>query len=907
MSVRHLLPLALASLLLAACDGAQDTDSADAERSAETNIAEMPTGQLGDAVVPTHYNLDLTIVPGRETFSGTVAIEVEINAPSPVIWLHGNRLDVEAVSLITPEGEEIAASYEQAHETGVAKVSLEEAPPAGPATLQFTYTAPFNQSLEGLYAVEDGGEAYAFTQFEATSARLAFPSFDEPAFKVPFDIAVTAREGHEVITATPEASRAPAGEGLVRRVFETTKPLPTYLIAFAVGPLDVVEWEPLPPTEVRDRPVPLYGVATKGKGDQLTYALENTGGILEALESYFGRPYPYRKLAIIAVPDFAAGAMENVGAITYREQLLLLGDGTGVSPGRKRAYARVHAHELAHQWFGNLVTPKWWNDIWLNESFATWMGNKAVDTWQPGEGYGNLTLRGALAVMDNDALANARQIREPIRSNHDIATAFDGITYQKGGGVLEMVEAWLGEEAFRDGVRLFMERFTFDVADVNDFLQALADGANRPEVVEAFRSFLFQPGVPLVTVDIDCSAETPLARMAQQRYLPVGSEADRKQTWQIPVCMAAGTGEGRERFCTVMDLTEIATALPAEQCPAWVMPNADGSGYYRFALDAEGWTALLENVDALNARELLATMGSLSAAFRSDNADTETLASAFSVFAGSEDREVATQPIGDLRLMHDRLAESDAARAGIRSFVRDLYGERLEALGLEPGPEEPTETQLLRNDLVAAMAGLGRDSELRNRLTEMAESYLGGDALDEAAVPSGLAAIALRVAVAEKDASFARTLLERALASRDGTFRQRALSALAQAPQSEIGEMMRELIGDERLRDNEAIMVVFNQVGTPEQRGALWNWAQENMDVLLPRIPTWRKGAVVNVGGSFCSTERADELEAVFAERVADLEGGPRELAQTLERIRLCAALKEAKSEEVTAYFADAA
>jgi len=891
---------AAASFALIACDGAQEQD----ERQEVQEPSELPTGQLGDAVVPTHYDLDLTIVPERETFSGEVAIDVEINRRAPVIWLHGNRLDVSEVTLTPEDGTAIPAEYEQVHETGVARISLEEAPPAGPATLEFTYEAPFNQALEGLYKVEEGGEAYAFTQFEATSARLAFPGFDEPAFKVPFDIAVTAPEGETVITATPEASSEPAGDGLVRHVFETTQPLPTYLIAFAVGPLDVVEAEALSATDVRDEPIPLRGVAAKGKGEELAYALENTQGILEALESYFGRPYPYKKLDIIAVPDFAAGAMENVGAITYREQLLLLGDGSQVSPERKRAYARVHAHELAHQWFGNLVTPKWWNDIWLNESFATWMGNKAIDRWQPGEGFGNLTLRGALGVMESDAMASARQIREPIESNHDIATAFDSITYQKGGGVLEMFESWLGETVFRDGVRLYLERFTHDVADVDDFLQALADSGNTPEVMEAFKSFLFQPGVPLVNVRLDCTGDVPVAHLKQERYLPVGSEADRDQIWQVPVCMAHGGEDGRERFCTLLDLTEVATALPAEQCPSWIMPNADGSGYYRFTLEDEGWSDLLENFDALNERESMALMGSLSAAFRADNAATATLAEAFETFAAVDDREVATRPIEDLRSMR-RLAQSEAAKAGVAGFVRSLYGDRLESMGLEPEPEEPTATRLLRTDLVAALADLGDASELRADLNTMAGDYLGEDGLNPDALPTSLVGPALSVAVEERGADFARNLLEQALDSRDATFRQRALSALAGAPQEAVGEMMREQILEDALRDNEAVMIVFNQANTPEQREAIWQWVQDNLDGLSDRVPTWRQGAVANVANGFCSEERAQEVQTFFAGKVDDLEGGPRALDQTLERIRLCAALKEAKSEEVTAFFAD--
>jgi len=899
---RDIMMLAGMGVMLAACGNGEAPEQTESSAAGEADYAaEIPKGQLGDRVVPTHYRLDLTIVPTRDDFSGHVEIDVAIDAPTEVIWLHGNRIEASATYLTQGESR-VEADWEQVHETGVAKVTLAEAV-SGDATLHVRYSAPFDTALEGLYKVTEDGEDYAFTQFEATSARLAFPSFDEPAFKTPFDIAVTAAEDDVVITTTPEVAAEPAGDGLVRRVFATTKPLPTYLIAFAVGPLDVVEWEALPPTDVRDRPVPLRGVAAKGKGDQLTYALENTQGILEALERYFDTPYPYAKLDIIAVPDFAAGAMENVGAITYREQLLLLGDGSNVSPNRKRAYARVHAHELAHQWFGNLVTPKWWNDIWLNESFATWMGNKAVDSWAPGQGYGNLTMRGGLGVMDNDAMVTARQIREPIRSNHDIATAFDGITYQKGGAVLEMFEAWLGEEAFREGVRLHMQRFAHDVADVNDFMQSLADGANRPDVVEAFRSFLFQPGVPLVTADVDCSRNAPFLTLRQERYLPLGSKGDRDSTWSVPVCVAFDSGNGRERYCTLASLTETVVGLPTEQCPAWLMPNADGSGYYRFALDEDGWASLFENFDALNTREALAAMGSLSAAYRSGDATTESLADAFRVLAAAEDREVATQPLGDLRTLHGRLAASEAAEDGVEAFVRNLYSARLEAIGREPSGDEDIDTRLLRPTLVGALAQLGRDGDLRAWLTAGAEAYLAGDEPDPSAIDPSLAGAALAVAVEEKDHAFAQSLLQRALASRDATFRQRALGALAASPDAETGAMMRDLIGDDRLRDNEAIMIAFTQVGTAEQRVAMWDWVQSNLDTLLPRIPTWRKGAIVNAGGGFCSEDRAEEVEAFFADMVADMEGGPRELAQTVERIRLCAALKAAKADEVTAYF----
>ncbi|GAB4124422.1 MAG: M1 family metallopeptidase [Rhodothalassiaceae bacterium] len=884
--------LALAGLLLAACGQAPD-------RTGET----IPTGQLGDDLQPLAYVVDLRILPDQPRFSGHVKIDVDIRKPSRTLYLHGIDLSMSEAWVVS-DGGRIEARWEQVDPTGVARLSLATSPKAGPAELHFIYDAPFNAALEGLYTVSDGGEDYAFTQFEATSARFAFPSFDEPVFKTPFTISVTAREGHAVITTTPEISTEPEGEGLVKHHFETTPPLPTYLIAFAVGPLDVVAWEDLPPTEVRDRPLPLRGVATRGKGKDLSYALENSRVIIEALESYFDVAFPYPKLDIIAVPDFAAGAMENVGAITYREQLLLINENSSL--GQKRAYASVHAHELAHQWFGNLVTPKWWDDIWLNESFATWMGNKAVDAAFPGQAFSTATFRGALRVMEADSLASARQIREPIRSNHDIATAFDGITYQKGGAVLAMFESWLGEEAFRNGVRLHMQRFANGVADVNDFLTSLAEGSGRPEVVEAFRSFLFQPGVPLVTASLSCKDAGATLSLAQERYLPLGSTGSRTHGWRIPVCYAHDKNGERERACTLLTEAASERTLASAECPAWFMPNADGAGYYRFALDDAGWSGLLGHIDALNEREAQATLGSLSAAFKAGRISAATMFEAFRILAASPDREVATAPIDDLALMKERLLTADAPREALARLVRTLYGDRLAALGLEAKPGESTDAALLRTTLVSALVDLGGDAALRETLAGKAHLYVAGEEPDRKALNPALVGIALRVAVEDGDADFARALLEKALASRDGTFRGQALGALASAPQAEIGAMMRAHIADPALRDNEAIQVAFTQVGNEAQRDALWAWVRDeaNLEALLARIPTWRKGAIVNIGGGFCSEDKAAELEAFFRDRVDALEGGPRELDQTLESIRLCAALKAAKAEELRAYLA---
>jgi len=899
-----LLIITVVLALVAGCkpSSAPDSQPAAGPESDRQETPAMPLGQLGPEVVPERYELDLTIVPERERFSGRVAIDVRIHEPGPVIWLHGNRLDVSQAWL--EQGEtRIEASYEQVDDTGVARLDLATRPRAGSATLHLTWSAPFDSSLEGLYKVSEGGHDYAFTQFEATSARLAFPGFDEPRFKTPFEIHVTARAEERVITAMPEVERAPAGPDLIRRSYAITPPLPTYLIAFAVGPLDVVEWEPVPANDVRDWPLPLRGVAAAGKGEQLEFALENTARVVDALERYFDRAIPYPKLDIIAVPDFAAGAMENVGAITYREQLLLLDESDSIA--RKRAYAGVHAHELAHQWFGNLVTPKWWDDIWLNESFATWMAAKAAEEAFPDWGFENQMLGRAISVMDADALASARQVRNPVESNHDIANAFDGITYAKGGAVLTMFEAWLGEEAFRDGVRLHMQRFEHSVADYADFLESLAQGSDRPEVVKAFSSFLFQPGVPLIETSLQCGDEGAAVRVEQSRYLPLGSTAERDRHWQLPVCLRYGGAGDSGRLCELVETPSARIELPAASCPEWVMPNAGGSGYYRFTLADDGWQRLVANLDRLDEAESRMLLGSMSAAYRSGDLGTATLLEAARMLAGNPDREVATAALGEVGFMYDRLARTETARAGIAALLRELYGERLDTLGLAARPGDSTDDALLRATLAGVLADEGRDDELIDSLNALAGDYLDDLSIAPATLDPGLVGTLLATAVRERDHGFAEALFERLLESTDATFRSRALGALGQSGDTATGEMLRAHIGDTRLRDNEAIAIVFGQVGNAHQREAMWQWARDeaNLETLLSRIPTWRKGAVVAVGSGFCSESRADEVEAFFADRVANLEGGPRALAQTLERIRLCAAQRTRYADEVTALF----
>jgi alanyl aminopeptidase len=488
--MRSTIRAAIASLffVLAACGPSTGGKNTVAETG--------PLGQLPETVEPTYYRLDLTIDPGKPRFSGVVEIDVKLKSPAGEIYLHGRELTVEKVQATLADGTIVPGTYEQLHETGVAKLSFDDRLPRGKATLRLTYNAAFETTPDALTVMSDSGDKYAWTQFEEISARRAFPSFDEPRFKTPFDIAITAPKTQTVVANSRVSREEAVSETLKKTVFETTKPLPTYLVALIVGPYDYEFGPVMPSFGARPYGIPIHGVTVKGKGSRSRYALMQTPPLVRYLEDYFATPFPYSKLDLIAPPNFTAGGMENAGAITYTERGILLDDSASIQ--QKRYFALLHAHEVSHQWFGDLVTAKWWDDIWLNEAFASWMGDKSAAAVWPQNEFARETIRDALDVMDTDSLSTARSIRQPIKSTDDIFNAFDGLTYNKGAGVLAMFESYLGEEAFREGVRTHMRRFAHKSANVHDFMESLAQGAGKPEVIPAFESFLNQPGVPLV-------------------------------------------------------------------------------------------------------------------------------------------------------------------------------------------------------------------------------------------------------------------------------------------------------------------------------------------------------------------------------------------------------------------------
>ncbi|MGF1465895.1 MAG: M1 family metallopeptidase [Sandaracinaceae bacterium] len=862
---------------------------------AETDV---PTGKLPTGVTPLSYRLYLEVLPDRDTFAGHVEISVRLEEATDRIWLHGALLDVTEAEVLPDGAEAVAATYRQRDETGVAELSLPSPVGPGEAILSIRYTAPFDRQLKGLYRVDVGDDHYAFTQFEATSARYAFPSFDEPRFKTPFEVTLAVRPEDVAIGNTQAVDERRVGD--LREVrFAPTEPLPTYLVAMAVGPLDVVEHEALPPNDVRERPLPFRGVAARGHGERLAYALEGTGPILEALETYFGTPYPYDKLDIIAVPDFASGAMENAGAITFREVLLLLGE--AAPEDQRRAFAYVMAHELAHQWFGNLVTMPWWDDIWLNEAFATWMGYRVVHEVHPGMHADLRFLVRVHEAMQTDSLVSARQIRQPIETSHDIRNAFDAITYRKGGGVLSMFEGYLGDETFRDGIREYMARHRFGSATAADLLDALSQLSGE-DVGTPFRTFLEQPGVPLLTARVACDDDGARVELAQSRYLPVGSAGSTQGEWQVPVCVRYGRGTRASKACTLLTEAEGSLALDGG-CPTWAMPNADGAGYYRWTLPADGVEALLDRGWArLTAAERLSVADNLQAGFAADAVPAESVLEAMERVARDESPSVATEPMSFASRIRAIMVPA-AERGKVEGWAASLYQRTQRRLGWSPRRREDGETGLFRRDVLGFLARTARVERVRREAASRGRRYLGEAELDEDAVSPDLAGMVLTVAVQEGDEAFWERLMARVRASDDALFRSRGLSALASTHDPELAERALALSSEPWLRVNEVTLPVRVQLGMVETREGAWAWFQEHFEDVFGRVATTRAGYAPFFTTGFCSEEEAREVEAFFTPRIAELPGGPRNLRSALEAIRLCAAIVEAQGPEVRAFF----
>ncbi len=847
--------------------------------------ANAPKGRLSDAAVPSAYRLDLTILPESGGFTGHDEIDVTLKGSTTRLYLHGRDLAVSKVfarigATIVP------ATFSQVDATGTARLDFARPVPAGAATLVFDYRGKFGDDASGLYHVKVGDRWYSWTQFESIDARAAFPAFDEPGFKQPFTVSVTTHPGMTVVSNSPEAGVSKAAGGLETHRFAPTKPLPTYLVAIDTGPF-VGRSGTIAPTADRARPMPFGAVATEAQQDKMGYLMAETPRIVGLLEHYFGQPFPFPKLDQIGSP-IMPGAMENAGADTYGDGIVFLD--RNATTGDKQAFGMVVSHELSHQWFGDLVSPAWWSDIWLNESFANWMGYRIGNEWRPELGIGVGALAEGFGAMNTDALEVGRPIHQAITENSQIDSAFDTITYGKGGQVVAMIAAYLGDDTFKAGGRLHLQRHAYGNASSEQFFQAIADAAHNPKVLAALTSFVDQQGVPVIDVRRDGSKLTA----TQARYAFLGSKPAPLR-WTIPFCVRVDAG----KQCTLLDAKTATLTVPGGRV---LMPNVGGTGYYRFDLAPADWQALIATAATLSPGEAIATTDSLWASFRAGKAPAAWLVAEARAMAANADAAASVDPGERIAGWRSRGLIAPASLPAYRSLMASIYTPQLTRLGFDPrvgayAADDPGK-QNLRHQLVGLVADDAHDPAVRAKLKDAASRFLGGDA---AALDTGFLASGLTILAQDGDLTVAKALIERALSSEDATLRSSALAAAASSGRADVANYLLSL-DDKRLRGFDRLQLIFGIVGTVETRDLGTDWVLANYDRLVAGANgIFITSRLPSAFASQCGADRAAAIDAKVGPAVRKANVGLLAYQRALESIRLCGTLRTAKAAEIAA------
>ena len=859
----------------------------------------VPVLQLPADVRPERYSLDLDITPSLEHVQGAATIEVVLSSPRRVIWLHGRDLRVKEATLEERGEKPVPARYQQVTSEGVARLVLPHAVGPGPAKLRLAWEAPWNTQLVGLYLSRSGPDAYAVTQFEALDARRAFPGFDEPRFKTPFDVTLMARSGDVVVSNSAARSEEALPGGRKRVRFATTRPLPTYLVFFAAGPFDVVEAS-LPPNEVRRHPLPVRGLAPRGRGRELAFALAAGNEMLVALERWMGIPYPYDKLDHLAASEFIAGAMENAGAILYRDSRLLV-DPVRPDEDRMARVAAVMAHEMAHQWFGNLVTLPWWTEAWLNESFAQFLGVRIADAHHPDWGLGMRQIRLVDSVMVDDALTSARAIRQPLRRSEEIWDQFDGLTYQKGMAVLATFERWLGAEPFRQGLRSYIAAHADGTGSTEALLAAWSQSAGR-DVSGPFSGFVDRPGVPLVAVETQCG-DGARARFTQRRHALRGASAP-GGAWEIPVCVRFQAQGPPATRCLLVPPAGAVLEL-GDGCPAWLMPDAGGVGYYRWALAPPDLDRLRRaGLDRLSGAERLSLAMNVRAAQQVGALPYAAAMDLLAALASDPDDMVAAVGMDAIAFAREHLLGPEDLPA-LEAAARELYRPALRGQGFDGPPGESEPARRVRVRTLGFLAEVAREPAVRREAARRGRAFAGfsGGPLDPGAVSPDLRALALEVAVEEEGPALYDALLARLDGIADGQQRHQVLDALSRTQNPALDGRAASLWRDERLRPQERLDPVL----LPERPAAMRRVFPQivaSLDEMIPLLPAGAEGELPHAASGFCDAAQLAEARRFLGRAVSRHPSMRQGSAKVLERIEACIAERASDRQAAGAWFA---
>ena len=737
----------------------------------------------------------------------------------------------------------------------------------------------FDDQLVGLYlsryADDDGGEhTLATTQFEATHARKCFPCWDEPAFKARFTLTLEVEAEHLAVANGPEVNRQSLDDGWVRVDFAPTMIMSTYLVAFVVGPLEATD-----PVDADG--VPIRVVHAKGKAGLTSFALDVAETGLRYFTEYFGLPYPDQKIDLVAIPDFAFGAMENVGCITFRESALLTDTERATQPELQRI-ADVINHELAHMWFGDLVTMSWWNGLWLNEAFATFMEMRATDAFRPEWDRWVDFAQSRTAAFDTDALSATRPIEYEVISPADADGMFDILTYEKGAAVVRMLEQYLGEERFRSGIQRYMRQHQFGNADTTDLWDALEAETGEP-VRRIMDSWIFQGGFPLVSLDLQGNT----AQLSQERMCYAGGDEVVDQQWVVPLryrWSAAGDDEARADRLLLDGDEPTAVTLPAE--PEWLVLNAESTGFVRVAYPADQLMDLAHlDEGALGPAERYALVDDAWASVLADRTSSMAFLSLLEAMTAETNRSVWVRLIGGFRSL--RVLTSGEARERLEEISHDAMSPSLAYLGLAPEPGDDDQRRQLRGDLVRALGTVANDPDIQ----EEAKRALATGRRDPELVDPALLAAAVDVVAATGDEVDFDDFIAAWKGATTPQEELRYLSALCDFPQPDLVARLRnDLILDGQVRAQNAPLLLRRALLNRHSNRETWDFITQRWDELLDRFAP--SLVVRMLEGLVALDEPGDDEDAArfFADHPVSV--GAKTLDQILERQRVQVALR---------------
>jgi aminopeptidase N len=835
--------------------------------------------RLPGGVHPEHYSLTLTPDLKAATFTGEETIDVVLDAPSTAITL--NAAEIQFAS-VTAAGQTAQVSLDEQKEQ--ATFTFPQALPSGKVTLKISYTGILNDKLRGFYLSKTKVRNYAVTQFEPTDARRAYPSFDEPALKATYDLTLIIDAKDTAIANTQIVSDKPGPiAGKHTLTFQTTPKMSTYLVAFLVGDFKC--------TSGKADGVPIRACSTPDKVDLTRFALKAAEYVLPYYDKYFGIKYPMPKLDMIALPDFEAGAMENFGCITYRETDLLVEESQASIPAKKRV-ASVVAHEMAHQWFGDMVTMQWWDNLWLNEGFATWMESKPVAQWKPEWNFPEDDAIELNTTLNLDSLATTRTIRAKAETPDEINEMFDGIAYGKAGAVLGMVEHYLGEETFRQGVHNYLAAHLYANATAEDFWSAQTENSHQP-IDKIMQSFVTQPGVPLVSFSGQAANNVPLA---QSRFFLSGKAAA-PQSWTLPVC----TTHGAKPECHVVTPDE--KTLPLAEGNSFFYANAGGKGYYRTAYTAPQLEAITAKAEtALNPVERIGLLGDRWALVRSGQGnvgDYMKLVLAFKEDSSGEVVETAMKAVAAIKAM----IATDADRTALdKVLVREL-DPVYTALGA-PKSGESYSRQVLRSELLEVL-GDAQDPKALAEAKQMTDRAYASGSRPEKGLDPVLTETAIAVTAQSGDTALYEKVFASSKDSNDPGQRMDALRTLAKFHEPTEVTRTLDYVVSGQVRNQDSWIPISILLAGRDTRELTWSYLQQNWDKVHAQFTTNSGSRVVAAAGTFCSVERRDEVAKFFATHKVD--ASERTLAKALDSINDCVRLREAQEPSLHEWLASQA